>query len=157
SATVSADRLERFFARQSGFYRVNRGVRDVVLFASHDLFKDPPFCHIDLIVCRNFLSGLQPEVRQGVLNLFHYALEPDGLLLVGPQDEVNAPALFEMQSGPIRLYRRAGRRHRAPELPASMQPFGPIGVRAVPPEESASRGDRFATLYLSAIEPYAPA
>jgi two-component system, chemotaxis family, CheB/CheR fusion protein len=153
ATSMPSPRLQRFFTQETGFFRVKREIRDLVLFASHSLFKDPPFGHIDLIVCRNLLSDLQPEVRQGVLNLFHYALEPDGLLLVGQHDEVDTPQLFEADGGPTRLFRRtAAPRHR-PALPISMQPFGPGGIRGTAEPVAHSE---VATIYRSAIEPYLP-
>jgi len=95
AATVSNERLQRFFVEEMGCYRVSQAVRGLVMFAEHNLFRDPPYAHLDLIVCRNLLSDLQPEMRSAVLGLFHYALEPHGVLVTSPQDRVELPSLFE--------------------------------------------------------------
>src|SRR5215472_4771670 len=94
AASISQARLERFFVQESGRYRVRRELRDMVTFANHDLFKDPPYAHLDLIVCRNLLRDLQPPMRRGVLSVFYYALEPHGILIVGSGDDVDTTELF---------------------------------------------------------------
>src|SRR5207302_2241585 len=80
---VSEERLRRFFWREGDHYRVRRELRDLVLFASHSLLKDPPFSRIDLISCRNVLIYLDRELQQQTCSTFHYALNPDGYLLLG--------------------------------------------------------------------------
>ncbi|MBV8803906.1 MAG: PAS domain-containing protein, partial [Sinobacteraceae bacterium] len=154
ATSVSSERLERFFTQQPGFYRVKRELRDTVLFASHNLFKDPPFGHIDLIVCQSLLSDLQPEVRLGLLHLFHYALEPEGVLLVGSDEDVNEPQLFAPLAQSARLLRKLGAREQLPALPSSMQPFGPAGIRGSFRIEPPAMSD-IAVLHRSAMEPYA--
>ncbi len=153
AASVSPERLERFFTPQGGFFRVKRELHDIVLFASHNLFRDPPFGHIDLIVCCHLLCDLQPEVRRGVLSLFHYALEPGGILLVGPGDEVDAPELFAATPGPARIFRKSVNQIRMPALPASMQPFGPEFARR---PSAGPQAKDVNSLYRSAIERYTP-
>jgi two-component system CheB/CheR fusion protein len=104
AAQVSAERLERFFTAEHGHYRVRREVRDIVTFTTHHLFVDPPFSHLDLIVCRNLLCDLRPEIGHAVLNLFHYALEPHGMLLFGGRDSIEAPHLFASEDERVRLF-----------------------------------------------------
>jgi len=70
ATAISQERLERFFVREDGHYRVRQELRDIVTFATHDLFKDPPYSHLDLIVCRSLLRDLQPPLRRGVVSLF---------------------------------------------------------------------------------------
>jgi two-component system CheB/CheR fusion protein len=103
-ATISPERLERFFTKEYGRYRVRRALRDIVVFSKHDMFSDPPFSHIDLIVCRNLLCDLQPEVRRAVLSLFYYALEPHGMLVLGSDDPIDAPHQFDCEHEGISLY-----------------------------------------------------
>jgi two-component system, chemotaxis family, CheB/CheR fusion protein len=156
AGTVSPERLERFFVRQGQFLRVSSEIQDLVLFASHNLFMEPPFGHIDLIVCRTLLRDLQPQVRRGMLNLFHYALEPDGALLVGPADEIDTAGLFQAEDGPAPLFRKINSGARDLGLPETMQPFGPDGTRGtIEPPSTAQRRDTAAT-YRSSIERYAP-
>jgi len=69
-ADVSEERLKRFFAREGDEYRIRQDVRDIVLFAVHDLLKDPPFSHVDFISCRNVLIYLDRELQEQVCNTF---------------------------------------------------------------------------------------
>jgi two-component system CheB/CheR fusion protein len=149
AATVPPHRLERFFERELGRYRVRREVRDLVVFAEHDLFGDPPYAHLDLILCRNLFRDLQPDVRRGVLNLFHYALEPHGMLLVGPQDEIDEPHLFMPDDKASRLYRRKYG-PRTLQFPSSVRPFQSSAGR--PP----TRANDFAEIHRSVAERYSP-
>ena len=82
-ADVSAERLSRFFAREDDHYRVGRELRDAVLFARHDLLRDPPFARQDLISCRNLLIYLDREMQEKVFGIFRYALSPGGYLFLG--------------------------------------------------------------------------
>ena len=95
---VSAERLDRFFARtDDGTYRVRPFVRDLCVFARQDLTRDPPFSRLDLVVCRNVLIYLGPPLQQRLMSIFHYGLKPGGVLLlgsaesVGPRSDLFAP------------------------------------------------------------------
>ena len=76
---VPQERLHRFFLRDQGRYRIKKEIRELVLFAPHDVLKDPPFSHLDLISCRNLLIYLKREAQQSVLDIFHFALRSGGL------------------------------------------------------------------------------
>ena len=88
SADVSAERLGRFFAKVEGGYRISKSVRDMCIFAQHNVTKDPPFSQLDLISCRNLLIYLGPALQNRVLPIFHYALKPRGYLLLGTAESV---------------------------------------------------------------------
>jgi len=83
SAQVAPDRLTRFFSAHESHYRVNQGIRDMVLFAQHDVVLDPPFTKLDLISCRNLLIYFGRELQHRLVPLLHYSLRPGGLLLLG--------------------------------------------------------------------------
>src|SRR3954471_4742503 len=85
-ADVSEERLQRFFQREVGGYRIRRELREVVLFAHHNLIKDPPFSHLDLISCRNLLIYLNRSVQARVIETFHFALRPGGYLFLGASE-----------------------------------------------------------------------
>jgi two-component system, chemotaxis family, CheB/CheR fusion protein len=87
---VSEDRLQRFFVEENGGYRLVKRMRESVIFARHNLFGDPPFSRLDLISCRNLLIYFEPELQQKVLPLFHYALNPDGLLFLGAAESIGS-------------------------------------------------------------------
>jgi two-component system CheB/CheR fusion protein len=104
---VSAERLERFFARQNSEYRIAKEVRDLCLFARQDVTRDPPFSRLDLISCRNLLIYLDDVAQRRVLRTFHYALRPQGMLFFGPAESVaHSPELFEQADSRLRVFRR---------------------------------------------------
>jgi two-component system, chemotaxis family, CheB/CheR fusion protein len=82
-AGVPTERLRRFFKWEGGGYRVSRPLREAVLFAVHDVLRDPPFDGLDLVVCRGLLSAMAPDARTRVLETFHGALRPGGVLFLG--------------------------------------------------------------------------
>lgn len=91
-AGVSSERRERFFTlvdRAYGSYRVNKALRERCVFAQHNLAKDPPFSHLDLVSCRNVLIYLGDNLQQKVIQTFHYALNPQGFLLLGTSESVD--------------------------------------------------------------------
>jgi two-component system, chemotaxis family, CheB/CheR fusion protein len=104
---VSAERLDRFFVRQNGEYRITKDIRDLCLFARQDLTRDPPFSRLDLISCRNLLIYLDDIAQRRVLRTFHYALRPQGMLFFGPAESAaQSPELFEQVDSQSRVFRR---------------------------------------------------
>ncbi|MCC3157655.1 PAS domain-containing protein [Hymenobacter sp. 15J16-1T3B] len=94
-ADVSADRLKRFFTPVEGGYHIRKEVRDVVVFALHNINKDAPFIKLDLLVCRNLLIYLSSELQRNLLPVFHYALNSEALLFLGPSENMTGfQALF---------------------------------------------------------------
>jgi two-component system CheB/CheR fusion protein len=85
---VSAERLRRFFTRTEGGYRISKSIRDVCIFAQHNVLNDPPFSQMDLICCRNVLIYLEPVLQNKVISLFHYALRVGGYLMLGASEGV---------------------------------------------------------------------
>ncbi len=80
-------------------------MRDIVLFAHHDVLKDPPFSRIDLVSCRNLLIYLDRELQEQVCSIFHYALNPSGFLLLGPSELADRPpGLFRSIDRGARIY-----------------------------------------------------
>lgn len=88
-ADVSQERLRRFFSNYNRGYRVKKDIRELILFASHDLLRDPPFSRLDLVICRNLLIYLKPDAQHRVLDIFHFALRPGGLLFLGGSEHVD--------------------------------------------------------------------
>jgi two-component system, chemotaxis family, CheB/CheR fusion protein len=104
---VSQARLDRFFTHRDGAYFVNQHLRDKVLFAQHDLVRDPPFTKLDLLVCRNLLIYFDSQLQQRLLPLFHYSLRPHGLMVLGSSETTgNAGHLFGALHGKLRIYER---------------------------------------------------
>ena len=95
AADVSPERLRRYFAKEGEAYRVRRDLRETVLFAAHNLIKDPPFSHLDLITCRNLLIYLNRPAQERVLQVLHFALNPQGYLFLGTSESIEgASGLF---------------------------------------------------------------
>ncbi len=104
--SVSPERLSRFFVRTDGHYQIAKFVRESCIFARHDITRDPPFSRIDLLSCRNLLIYLDTQTQTRVLPIFHYALKPDGLLLLGSAETTAAaPELFVPSHKQLHIYR----------------------------------------------------
>lgn len=103
---VSPERLAQFFTRRDdGSYQVVRRLREMVIFSIQNLSGDPPFSRLDLASCRNLLIYLQPSVQQKVLRTLHYALNPDGFLLLGNSETVGEAAdLFALIDRKNKIY-----------------------------------------------------
>src|SRR5881296_2939648 len=91
---VAGARLRRFFVKVDGQHQVRKAVRELCVFARHNLATDPPFSKMDLIVCRNVLIYLEPELQKRVLSTFHYALKDPGFLMLGVAETVGSMSDF---------------------------------------------------------------
>jgi two-component system CheB/CheR fusion protein len=155
AADVSPERLMLFFNQEQSFYRVKKDIRDMVLFAVHNLLRDPPFSKLDMVTCRNLLIYLDRDVQQQLLKLFHFVLRPDGLLLLGASEFADGmPELF----GPIDKHNRLFIRHSAPRSSNVLPALPLIGQSAAPREsaEAPSNAVSFGELHLRMLEQYAP-
>ena len=104
---VPPERLTRFFMKQDGHYAIAKSIRDLCIFARHDVTRDPPFSRLDLVSCRNLLIYLDTTAQRRVMQGFHYALKPNGFLMLGPSESVGqATDLFELAAKAYRLYAR---------------------------------------------------
>lgn len=104
---VSPERLRKFFTKSDGGYRINKSIRDLCMFARQNLFEDPPFSHVDLISCRNVLIYFDVALQKRVLPVFHYALRPNGFLVLGTAESVSGFAeLFAMVDAKYRIYEK---------------------------------------------------
>ncbi len=104
---LSPQRLDEHFIRKSGQYEVKKYLRDMIVFAQHNLIRDPPFSKLDLLVCRNVLIYLNATVQKKLLPLFHQGLNPGGCLFIGPSETVGSSSeLFAALSGKWKIYKR---------------------------------------------------
>jgi two-component system CheB/CheR fusion protein len=110
AADVNPERLRRFFLKlDEHAYQVNKPVRESVAFAIQDLISDPPFSKLDLIICRNLLIYLEPDIQRRVISLFHFALRPGGGLFLGSSEGISRQEeLFEPVIKKWHVYRRVG-------------------------------------------------
>ena len=104
---VSAERLRRFFTKVPQGYQINKRVRDLCVFATQNITKDPPFSHLDLIACRNMLIYMGNVLQRKVLQTLHYALNPGRYLLLGRTETIGASAdLFTMTGNEHKIYKK---------------------------------------------------
>ncbi len=105
---VSPQRLARFFTERAGGYVIDKRIREMVLFAQHDVILDPPFTRLDMLLCRNLLIYFGSALQQRLVPLFHYSLRPGGLLLLGGSETVGrSQAMFRPLRPKSRLYWRS--------------------------------------------------
>ncbi|WP_236597694.1 CheR family methyltransferase [Paraburkholderia kirstenboschensis] len=103
---VSPARLAQYFTREGNRYRLVKSLRDTVIFAAHNLLRDPPFSRIDLISCRNVLIYLDRRAQRRVLEAFHFSLRPQGLLFLGTAESADfAQELFSPVDKFKKIYR----------------------------------------------------
>jgi len=85
---ISPERLKKFFYKNENIYTIKNNVRETVVFANHNVLKDPPFTNLDILTCRNLLIYLETEAQEKVLSKFKYSLNKDGLLFLGPSENI---------------------------------------------------------------------
>jgi two-component system CheB/CheR fusion protein len=85
---ISAERLKRFFTKIDKSYKIKPSIREMLIFAHHDLVKNPPYCNIDFISCRNLLIYMNQSLQRKVLNMLHFGLRYGGYLFLGPSENV---------------------------------------------------------------------
>ena len=182
-ADVLPERLQRFFVKDPRGYRVRRELRETVLFALHDLFKDSPFSRLDLVSCRNLLIYLNRPVQGRAFGIFHFALAAKGLLFLGTSESAEeATALFSPLEKKQRLYIRRATVGQPPPMtaasplsPALKAPDGPQAATAaahrlegeaaalnaprratLKPEGGRGLSTTFGELHFRMLERYAP-
>ena len=96
---LSPAQLEHFFHQSNGSSHIDKAVRDLCVFAQHDVLKDPPFSRIDLLSCQNVLIYLGLGAQKKVIQNFHYALAPQGVLLLGPSEAIGSASQLLMPLG----------------------------------------------------------
>lgn len=132
AADVGTDRLKRFFAQEDRYYRAKKKLREAVVFAVQNVLHDPPFTRMDLISCRNLLIYLLPSAQQNLLAVFHYSLNPGGLLLLGAGESVSgSDKLFIPLDTRWKVFRRSdSTRARPPLRPVQRAAAAPTSASA---------------------------
>jgi two-component system CheB/CheR fusion protein len=155
SIDVSPERLRRFFSRTGDHYQVKKELRETVLFAVHNVIRDPPFSRLDLITCRNLLIYLNRSMQDRVLEIFHFALRPNGFLFFGASESAETAAV---DFGPIdkkrRIYKRRDSGGRPQTAPTLFSGRWPIRL-----PETHGEGDNVVSgghLHQQVVEQFAP-
>jgi two-component system CheB/CheR fusion protein len=149
AADVPPERLARFFTAEpdGSAYRVNKSIRDMLVFSEQDAIKDPPFSRLDLISCRNLLIYMGAELQKRLIPLFHYALNPGGFLFLGTSETVGTfDDLFGAVDRKMKLYARrqgsagpgraASDRYSPPVTPIDLAVPRAAAKAAIPPKPS---------------------
>jgi two-component system CheB/CheR fusion protein len=156
---VSSERIRRFFASEAGTYRVAKELREMCIFSTHSIIRDPPFSRLDLISCRNLLIYFRAQLQDQVIPVFHYALRPGGFLFLGLSENVSRFAeLFQPIDQKQRIFQRRGFLARAavplaPFLPQIRDGRAPSHDRDGAPQH---RAEILRRLSLAILESFAP-
>jgi two-component system, chemotaxis family, CheB/CheR fusion protein len=156
-ADVSAERLRRFFTKEGTRYRIKKHIRESVLFAPHNVLRDPPFSRLDLLTCRNLMIYLNRETQAKVLGIFHFALLPDGHLFLGSSESAETSAnIFIPVDKKHRLYKSrlsSSVVRTMPSLPLRARwDITPQPKQVLPSDSPVSYGD----IHYKLVEYFAP-
>ncbi len=136
---LSPDRLRKFFVKVPSGYQVRKSLRDLCVFARHDILRDPPFGNLDLLSCRNVLIYFDNAMQRRVLPIFHYALKPGGALLLGSSEGVGEFSdRFAAIDKSCKLYGKKNVSVRAP-IDFAEHSSAPVGVVRKAETEMESR------------------
>ncbi len=157
---VSSARLKRFFVKRDGTYQIHRNVRDICTFARQNITADPPFSRLDLISCRNVLIYLSPELHKRCIPQFHYALNADGYLILGPAESAGLyDELFKLVDKKNKIYEKiAGTTPRMANLiPQGGLELAHLGARLTAAAGANFGGDLLKVADRIMLGTYAPA
>jgi two-component system CheB/CheR fusion protein len=140
AADISPERLARFFTAEpdGSAYRIHKSIRDLLVFSEQNLIKDPPFSKLDLISCRNLLIYMSGALQKKLIPLFHYALNPGGMLFLGTSETVGEfDDLFAVLDRKSKLYRRKADIHAIQRTTPSRFIASQSGLEAALPRAAA--------------------
>ena len=136
---ISADRLNRYFVKSDDSYCVNAEIREMVVFAQHNLIMHPPFINIDIISCRNLLIYLDAELQKKIIGLFYYSINNKGILLLGNSETIGTLGhLFKTVDTRNKIYTRSANT-LAPDMfnfPAAFSRPKPVNIERQPVQVS---------------------
>ncbi|MEG3619004.1 chemotaxis protein CheB [Magnetovibrio sp. PR-2] len=119
TADVPSHLLNKYFFRHAESFKVSRALREMVVFAKHDLIKDPAFTNIDLVSCRNVLIYFQQPLQQKVVDTFNFSLRPEAILVLGPSETTGtAEKLFACLDNRWKVFRSRGQKSASPNTGA---------------------------------------
>lgn len=113
TADVSPERLQRFFTKVPEGYQISKSIREMCVFARHNVLQDPPFSRMDLISCRNLLIYLELSAQKKVIPVFAYALRPGGFLVLGKSENIiGFSDLFSLVDKKCKIYSKSSISHQ---------------------------------------------
>jgi two-component system CheB/CheR fusion protein len=137
---VSIERLRRFFTKVESGYRVSKSIRDMCIFAQHNVLNDPPFSQMNLICCRNLLIYIETAQQHKVISLFHYALRPGGFLVLGSSEGLGtATSLFAVEDRAHKIFSKKATTIRqlvsfSLNSHAELKDYGPLHIPMKQPD-----------------------
>jgi len=151
---LAAERRERWFSRAGDRWRVAAELRQMVVFASHDVINDAPFTRLDFLSCRNLLIYLEPDAQRKVISLFHFGLRPGGVLFLGTSESLGVAA---DEFDPIEARWRVFRKLRDSRLADASAFRRPVGAVQSPSKAASPRSmKRLLASYDSLLARYMP-
>ena len=160
---VTPERLRRFFTKTESGYRISKGIRDMCIFAQHNLLHNPPFSQMNLICCRNLLIYIETAEQHKVISLFHYALRPGGFLVLGSSEGVGtATNLFTAEDRAHKIYSKKSTGVRQPvsfamNSPAEHRAQGSAGIPMKQPDAGWNYAEAQKEFDRRLLTQYAPA
>ena len=107
-ADVSAERISKFFTVNGTGFKISTAIREMVVFAQHNVIKDPPFTKLDILSCRNMLIYMEAELQKKLMLLFHYSLNPGGIMLLGSaENDCSGNGFFTLQDSKLKFFNRS--------------------------------------------------
>jgi two-component system CheB/CheR fusion protein len=107
-ADVSPERINRYFTKNGNVYTIKTNISEMILFAPHNVIKDPPFTKLDILTCRNLLIYMEPELQKELMNLFHYSLNVGGVMMLGSSENENSKHMqFTPIDSKLKIYKRS--------------------------------------------------
>jgi len=141
AADISPDRLNRFFSSTDEGYRVSTEIREMIVFAHHNIIMHPPFTKIDILSCRNLLIYMDPVLQRKLLGMFYYSINPEGIMVLGSSETLGTQShLFTSLDSKLKIYKRS-LTSLVPELydfPSSFSRNKPANVENTTPVKSVS-------------------
>ncbi|MEK6302035.1 MAG: chemotaxis protein CheB [Acidobacteriota bacterium] len=137
ASQVPAEHFRRFFTKVEDSYQISKRIRDLVVFARHNVAQDPPFSRMDVISCRNLLIYFGAAIQKNIMPIFHYALKPSGFLVLGSSETVGTFAdLFALVDRKQKIY---SKKSTPSGLGIKLNPI--TRARAIPAVESGKIPD----------------
>jgi two-component system CheB/CheR fusion protein len=146
-SAVSAQRMRQFFVPADGGYQINKSVREMCVFARQDLTNNPPYSRLDLLTCRNVLIYMEPVLQKKVMTVLHYALKPNGFLVLGKSESISGYKFFTPVGRKHKIYSKTfSSNHPALDMPAAHPRHAIAGTSETPdatarfdPQQEADR------------------
>jgi two-component system CheB/CheR fusion protein len=154
---LTPQRLARFFTAEDRGYRIKKEIRELLVFATQNVIRDPPFTKLDLVSCRNLLIYLGADLQQRLIPMFHYALKPGGVLLLGTSETIGGfEQLFKPLDRKHRIYERQEAVLRLPSVDWLARREVPLAPAVVPARPTGTGNGVFGILEKALLDRFVP-